>query len=460
MKTFTPKSLRGPVTFSMTLLVAALGFSGTAAAQEKLTIQQAVERMLQNNLTIKQAALNVSTSEVNLQQSKAALYPSLNGGLDNSLNFGRSLNTATNQLVSNKFYQGTGSLNASVDLFGGFAKLNQIRQNKILLDAGNSNLDKIKNDLTLQVVTAYFQVVFNEDLLKASNEQLVVAQETEVREQALLEAGNKTLADISQAKAQAATAELNVTNAQNQLTISFLTLSQLMEMRPDSANYKVVAPTIVDIAMARKNYNVNDVYNSSLAIFPDIKLAKLNREAAEKGVAVAKGSLSPRISLGGGIGSRYSYLLGTGLLGSIPNAHLFDQISNNFYQNVGLSIQIPIFNGLQSRSNVKRAKINYEDYKIQEQLAKNNLNKVIAQAVADLRAADSRYKSNENTFNAQKDAFNVIEQRYNVGLVNSLDYNTSRTNRNKAEIDLIQAKYDLLFRSKVIDYYLGNQITF
>lgn len=460
MKTFTPKSLRGPVTFSMTLLVAALGFSGTAAAQEKLTIQQAVERMLQNNLTIKQAALNVSTSEVNLQQSKAALYPSLNGGLDNSLNFGRSLNTATNQLVSNKFYQGTGSLNASVDLFGGFAKLNQIRQNKILLDAGNSNLDKIKNDLTLQVVTAYFQVVFNEDLLKASNEQLVVAQETEVREQALLEAGNKTLADISQAKAQAATAELNVTNAQNQLTISFLTLSQLMEMRPDSANYKVVAPTIVDIAMARKNYNVNDVYNSSLAIFPDIKLAKLNREAAEKGVAVAKGSLSPRISLGGGIGSRYSYLLGTGLLGSIPNAHLFDQISNNFYQNVGLSIQIPIFNGLQARSNVKRAKINYEDYKIQEQLAKNNLNKVIAQAVADLRAADSRYKSNENTFNAQKDAFNVIEQRYNVGLVNSLDYNTSRTNRNKAEIDLIQAKYDLLFRSKVIDYYLGNQITF
>lgn len=460
MKTFTPKSLRGPVTFSMTLLVAALGFSGTAAAQEKLTIQQAVERMLQNNLTIKQAALNVSTSEVNLQQSKAALYPSLNGGLDNSLNFGRSLNTATNQLVSNKFYQGTGNLNASVDLFGGFAKLNQIRQNKILLEAGNSNLDKIKNDLTLQVVTAYFQVVFNEDLLKASTEQLVVAQETEVREQALLEAGNKTLADISQAKAQVATAELNVTNAQNQLTISFLTLSQLMEMRPDSSNYEVIAPTIVDIAMARKNYNVNEVYNSSLAIFPDIKLAKLNREAAEKGVAVAKGSLSPRISLGGGIGSRYSYLLGTGLLGSIPNPHLFDQISNNFYQNVGLSVQIPIFNGLQARSNVKRAKINYEDYKIQEQLVKNNLNKVIAQAVADLRAADSRYKSNENTFNAQKDAFNVIEQRYNVGLVNSLDYNTSRTNRNKAEIDLIQAKYDLLFRSKVIDYYLGNQITF
>lgn len=460
MKIFTPKSLCRPGMFSMALLVTVLGFCGSASAQEKLTIQQAVERMLENNLTIKQGALDVATAVVNLQQSKAALYPSLNGVLDNSLNFGRSLNTATNQLVSNKFYQGTGNLNASLDIFGGFAKLNQIRQNKILLEAGNSNLDKIKNDLILQVVTAYFQVVFNEDLLKASQQQLAVAEETALREQALLDAGNKTLADISQAKAQVATAELNVTNAQNQLTISFLTLSQLMEMRPDSSNYQVVAPTIQDITMARKNYNINEVYNASLSIFPDIKLAKLNREAAEKGVAVAKGGLSPRIALGGGLGSRYSYLLGTGLIGNIPNGHLFDQISNNFYQNVGLSVQIPIFNGLQARSNVKRARINYEDFKIQEQLAKNNLNKVIAQAIADLRAADSRYTSNEKTFNAQEDAFNVIEQRYNVGLVNSLDYNTSRTNRNKAEIDFIQAKYDLLFRSKVIDYYLGNQITF
>lgn len=460
MKMFTSNNLYFKLTFSASLVLVMMGFSTSLHAQETITIQQAIERMLQNNLNIKQAVLNVSTSQVNLQQSKAALYPSLNGTLDNSLNFGRSLNTATNQLVSNKFYQGTGGLSTSVDLFGGFAKLNQIRQNKILLDAGNSNLDKIKNDLTLQVVTAYFQVVFNTDLLKASKEQLLVSQQTEEREKALLDAGNKTLADISQAKAQVATAELNVTDAQNQLTISYLTLSQLMEMRADSDGYVVVAPTVQDIAMAQKSYDINEVYNSSLSIFPDIKLAQLNREAAERGVAVAKGSLSPRISLGGGIGSRYSYLLGSGLLGSVPNAHLFDQISNNFYQNIGLTLQIPIFNGLQARSNVKKAKINYEDYKIQESLAKNNLNKVIAQAVADLRAADSRYGSTQNTFNAQKDAFNVIEQRYNVGLVNSLDYNTARTNRNKAETDFIRAKYDLLFRSKVIDYYLGRQINF
>lgn len=456
---FTNNSLLSKLKGIAALGFLSLGISMSAQAQEVLTIQQAIERMLQNNLNIKRATLNVNSATVDLQQSKAALYPSLNGSLNNNFNFGRSLNSATNQLITQNFYQGGAGINTSVDVFGGFAKINQIRQNKILLEAGNSNLDKVKNDLILQVVTGYFQVVYNVELLKASKEQLSVAQQTEEREEALMDAGNKTIADVSQAKAQVATAELNVTNAQNQLTISYLTLSQLMEMRSDSNDYTVVAPTVQEIATARKNYNINEVYNSSLSLFPDIKLAQLNKEAAERGISVARGALSPRIVLSGGLGSSYSYVLGANAMFS-PDSHLFDQVNNNFYQNVGLSLQIPIFNGLSAKSNVKRAKINYEDFKLQESLAKNNLNKVIAQAIADLRAADSRYSSTQNTFNAQKDAFNVIEQRYNVGLVNSLDYNTSRTNMNKAETDFIQAKYDLLFRSKVIDYYLGKQITF
>ncbi|WP_158796993.1 TolC family protein [Pedobacter sp. L105] len=456
MKIVTNKRLLSKFVILTGIGFLSIGLSFSVQAQEVLTMQQAIDRMLQNNLTIKQGALNINTLAVNLVQSKAALYPTLNGSSGNSLSFGRVLNTTNYSVSTNKTLQSSGSLATSVNLFGGFTLMNQIRQNKLLLEAGNSNLDKIKNDLILQVVTAYFQIVYNDDLLKASKEQLDVAVQTLTREEALMDAGNKTLADISQAKAQVATAELNVTNAQNSLTISYLTLSQLMEMRSDTANYVVVAPTLQEIVMAQKNYSINDVYNSSLEIFPDIKLAKLNTQAAKKAIDVAKGGYSPVISLNGGLGSYYSYIFNS----PIPNLAFSRQVSNAFNQYVGLNLSIPIFNGLTTRSNVKRAKITYEDNKIQEQLAKNNLNKVIAQAIADLRAADSRYKSNENTFNAQKDAFNVIEQRYNVGLVNSLDYNTARTNRNKAETDFIQAKYDLLFRSKVIDYYLGKQITF
>jgi len=432
------------------------GFTTDSLAQETITLPQAIDRMLQNNLTIKQGVLNVATSEVNLRQSRAAILPNLNATNSNNLSFGRGLDQTSFQIVNQKLYQGSGSIGTSVDIFGGFAKINQIKQNKILLEVDESNVDKIKNDLTLDVVVSYMQVVYNEDLLKASRQQLVVSQETLKREDALLEVGNKTIADISQAKAQVSTAELNVTNAQNDLSISYLTLAQLMEMGTDTATFKVVAPTVAEIAIAQTDYDVRDVYNQALDNFPDIKLASLNALAAEKGIAIAKGSLYPSISLNAGLGSSYSYIFKT----LAPQDNFSTQIDDRFNQYIGLSLQIPIFNGLSAKSNVKRAKISYQNFKIQEQLAKNNLNKVIAQAVLDLKAAEGRYRSTENTFNAQKDAFNVIEQRYNVGLVNSLDYNTATTNRNRAEIDFIQAKYDLVFRSKVIDYYLGKQITF
>ena len=456
MKKFTYKRLLPHITRIFFLSVIALGLQTEANAQETITLPQAIDRMLKNNLNIKQGFLNVATSDVNLRESKAALLPDLNANASNNISFGRGLDQTSFQIVDQKLFQSSGSIGSSVDLFGGFTKVNQIRQNKILLEADNSNLEKIKNDLTLDVVVSYMQVVYNEDLLKASKEQLLLAEQTLKRENALMDVGNKTMADISQAKAQVATAELNVTNAQNALTISYLTLSQLMEMGADMNSFKVVAPTLTEIEIAQTNYKANDVYDIALKTQPDIKLAALNTQAAEKGIAVAKGSYYPRISLEAGLRSSYSYRFNSNL----PQDNFSKQVNDRFNQYIGLSLQIPIFNGLSAKSNVKRAKINYQGYQIQEQLAKNNLSKIIAQAVADLKAAESRYVSTQNTYNAQKDAFNVIDQRYNVGLVNSLDYNTSITNRNKAEIDFIQAKYDLLFRSKVIDYYLGKQITF
>ena len=168
----------------------------------------------------------------------------------------------------------------------------------------------------------------------------------------------------------------------------------------------MVKPTIKDIAEAQRIYDANDVYNTSLSFFPDIKLAQLNREAAEKAVDVAKGAAYPKLSLAGSLGSQYSFALGKRPLIPLPDGSfippaaepgLGNQINTNFSQAVQVSIRIPIFNGLTIKSNIKKAKISYEGSKISEQLAKNNLNKVIAQAVADLRAADSRYKSNEKT---------------------------------------------------------------
>jgi len=435
----------------------ALALSQVASAQQVITIQQAVDNTLNNNLTIKQAQFSAAITQENLTQSKYALYPNLNASVSPNLTFGRGLDQTTFQVTNQTSLYTSGNLSTNVDLFQGFSKINQIRQNKLLLQADQTNVDKIKNDLILNVVTAYLQVLYNTDLERASKEQLDIANKTLIRENALLDAGNKTLADVSQAKSQVATAELNLTNAQNALSISYLTLGQLMEMQPNQ-RFVVQAPLIDNVKAASSTANAEEIYNNALNIFPDIKLANLRSLAAKQAIAVAKGSYSPSLSLGAGLNTSYSYQFD--YAGVFPQSSFADQINQRLGQSIGMSLQIPIFNGFTARSSVRRAKITYHNTLTSEQLAKNNLNKVIFQATTDLKAAESRYSSTQNAFDAQKDAFYVVEQRYNVGLVNSLDYSTAQTNRNKAEIDFIQAKYDLLFRAKVIDYYLGKQITF
>lgn len=453
-------------------------------AQEVITLQQAIENTLKSNLQIKQAEISAAITDENLTQSKFALYPTLNGNSNVNKNFGRSIDPSTNEFISQQFTGASGNLSAGIDLFQGFQKINQIRQNRLLLAVDKTNVDKVKNDLILDVVTSYMQILFNTDLVTVSTQQLTVAKQTFNRQQALLDVGNKTLADISQAKSQVATSELDVTNAKNNLAISFLNLNQLMEM-PSEYRYQVQAPVIDAQTTFDAKYNIPEIYSNALRTFPDIKLAALRTEAAAKSIAIAKGSYYPRLSLNAGLGSNYSSgrkeLIsstpdGTREIGRtsitneavlVPNfSTLFanqtfnDQIQDNFNQSVGLNLSIPIFNGFAARSNVRRAKLNYQNVQVQEQLAKNNLSKVISQAVADVRAAESRFRSTANAFAAQKDAFYAIDQRYGVGLVNSVEYSTALTNRNRAEIDSIQAKYDLIFKTKVIDYYLGKQIAF
>ncbi|WP_457272034.1 TolC family protein [Pedobacter sp. UYEF25] len=427
-------------------------FSQDASSQEVITLQQAVEKTLNNNLQVKQSQLEESLAVENLSQSKYALYPTLNGSASTGLSFGQSRDQNTFQVINQKFTSVSGGLSAGVNIFQGFQLLNTIKQNKILLDVNKTATEKVKNDLILQVITQYLQILYNKDFLRAAKDQLGVSNQLLKREQALLDAGSKTLADISLAKSQSATSELNVTNAENALTISYITLAQLMDIS-SATRYEVQAPSLDKFKKMQDSVDAEGIYQKALGEFPDIKLAALNTAAAAKGIDIAKGNFYPRLQLGAGLQSAYSDP-------SFPSRSFSQQLSDRFGQNVGLSLQIPIFNGFVARSSVRRAKINFVQNQTQEQLSKNNLNKVIYQAVADLKGADSRYSSTLNAFNAQKDAFYAVEQRYNVGLDNSLDFNTAQTNRNKAEIDFIQAKYDLLFRGKLIDYYLGKTITF
>ncbi|WP_423149545.1 TolC family protein [Rubrolithibacter danxiaensis] len=474
---YTLKSLTLLSLFSLACL--------TVKGQDKVTLQQAVENVIQNNLQIKQAQLNESLSEQNLRESKLALLPTLNSNSNLNFNFGRSVDPFSYQFVNQQITSINGSVFSGLTLFQGGQKINQIAQNKYLLEADKSNTKKVRNDLVLSVVTTYLTVLNNRDLLSAAKQQLDISRQQLDREQKQFDVGNKTLADLSQAKSQVATAEFNVTDAQNQLDISYLSLAQLMERDP-AQEFEVVAPLVDEVGQVNSAYSAAEVFTKAVQNYPDIKLAEYERLAADKAVKVARGSLYPRLEFQGSLGSGYSsnrqrvlqsvptgvnnpigFVEGTNQRVLTPGFNTVteitpfrSQLNENFNQTIGFSLSIPIFNGLSSRIAVSRAKIRYQNAQIAEQLAKNNLNKVISQAVLDLKAAEKRYYSAQSAFESSQSAFRVIEQRYNVGLVNSLDFNQSQTNLNQAQFKLIQAKYDLIFRSKVIDFYLGNPLTF
>ena len=463
------------------LLAATLGF--TAHAQEVITLQKAIDLTLQNNLTIKQSKINEELGTADYQQAKNNLLPSLTVNPQASYNFGRSPNLTTYSYTSQSFLYVNGQASLSLTVFQGGQLRNQILANKITLDADKTTTEKTKNDLVLNVVTAYLQILTNQDLVTAANQQIGIAKITLDRAQKNFDAGNQTLADLSQAKAGLSTAEYNLTTAQNQLDISILALKQYMEMDP-ATEITVDRPDVSKLTNIQTAFAAPDVIKTALAINPDIKLAEVQQEGYLQAIKIAKGSYYPVVSLFGGLGTNYSSIsqnvVGTStvqtqigvlqgtttpVIGQFqspiysPSYSITNQFGNNLNESFGVSVQIPIFNRFLARTTVKKAKLNYEYAQLSTELAKNTLSKTITQAVLDVQAAEKQYVSAQQTYYANKEAFNVVQQRYNVGLVNSLDYNTSLTNYNKAETDMIEAKYAVVFRSKVIDYYLGNQIT-
>lgn len=218
------------------------------------------------------------------------------------------------------------------------------------------------------------------------------------------------------------------------------------------------------VNMTESNYVVKEVFQTALSNNPDIRVAEFNKLAAQKAVNVARGSYYPRLSFGGSLSTGYSSGRQRFIVGSNPPAFekipWRDQMTDNYNRGVGFNLSIPIWNGYQARSTVQRAKINFLNASLSEQLAKNNLNKIINQAVFDVKAAEKRYQSAQSALSSSEAAFDVIQQRYQVGLVNSLDFNQAQINLNRAQFDLIQAKYEWIFRTKVIDFYLGKPINF
>lgn len=440
-----------------TFLAVCLMSTAQVEAQQVIPLREAIDLAQNNNLQVKQALFQAAITEQDVKQSRMNLYPTLNAGMDGDLRWGRSFDQLTGSLITKSINSLSGSIGSSVPIFEGFQRVNQVRANKFLLLADQSNAERIKSDLVLSVVTTYLEALTNQDLLVAGRQQLALSTSQLEVEQINVDVGNRTLADLSQAQSLVAADELNVTSAQNAYDLSMLNLKQLMEIDP-SVSIELEKPPLPDFESKVTAYSAQDVYSQAKVNFSEIRQAAYNADAAKTNIEVLKGGLYPSLSLRGGLSTGYSsasYDPFTNMETSFGT-----QLGDNFSRYIGISLSIPIFNNFRTRISVKKARISYEKALLGVRQAENNLNKIIHQAVLDLRAAEKSLLSNRQAFESTRQAFDVIRQRYEVGLANSIELSTSQTNMNRAEFDYIQSRYNLVFRIKVIDYYLGKPITF
>ncbi|PKP16335.1 MAG: hypothetical protein CVU06_14850, partial [Bacteroidetes bacterium HGW-Bacteroidetes-22] len=369
--------------------------------------------------------------------------------------------------------------------FNGFQKLNGIRQSQIDLQMSQLDVERTINDISLNVTTFYLQVLFYKELVKVGENQLDISRQQAERTAKLVNAGTLAQGELLNMEAQVASDELTLIESRNNYDISLLTLSQLLDLN-NEPGFVIETPELGILVDKINASGPSDIYAFAVKNQPEILSSELRVRSSEKSLDIAKGAFSPTLSLNGSIGTGYSgasrqinpdipssiymyptgitqisqdTVLGYGLKNEYRTKPFWDQITDNENKSLGFYLSIPIFNGMRTRTNISRSKISLENARLDLQIAKNNLNKVIQQAHFDATASLKRYQAAQKKVSAQQESFHYAEQKYNVGLMTSVEYNQNKKDLAKAASDLLQAKYDFLFKTKILDFYQGKPLT-
>ena len=431
-----------------------LSSQGAIFSQQKTwSLEECVKYAIENNIQIKQQAIQTAVQKNSLDLSKFQLLPSLNGQASHSYSFGRALdqNTYTffNQtLQSDYFYLG-----GSMPVFNGLQNYNSIQKNKYQVLASEQDLKNISDNVALNVALVYLQVLLNKELAAANENQLNITLQQIEKTRKLVDAGSVAKGNLLQIEAQAAQEELSLITMKNQLETSILTLTQLLELKTP-AGFEVVVPEINVDANTIVTGDIDEIYAIAEKNRPDIKSSELNLTASQYALKIAKGGRSPQLSLNYSLNSRYTYL------SNVPGIESFNtQLKNNKNSGVGLSLNIPILNGWQVNKNISNSKLNVETSQYTLEGTKKQLYKSIQQAYTDAVAALKKYNVSIKAIASTEESFRYTEQKFNVGMVTPVDYNAAKTQLLKSQSDMAQAKYEFIFKTKVLDFYKGLPIT-
>lgn len=465
------------------------GSEGKAIAQETgkpWGLQQCIEYALKNNIQVKQNLLNQRISEATHIQARAQAFPSFSGSFSHSYNHGRRIDPTTNQFIPGDWslFQNF-AINTNLTLFGGFQNLNSIKQSAYDMQAAEQDVLKMQNDISLNIASAYLQILFAQELLDVALGQSEITKLQTDRTRKLVEVGNLPKGNLFDMEAQLAMEEVNVVNAENSLSLSSLNLIQMLNL-DTVRNFTIAKPDIAMPAEILVSTTSGQIYDFALTHQPEIKSAEFKLKSSEKSIAIARAGILPRLTLSASYGTAFSsqnmyptsfpnfegYFpsgdvtsSGDTVLSPLFSSPTFkqtnfsDQVDQNLNSNIGFYLTVPIFNNLQASTSITRAKISRENAQLALQLQKDNLRKTIEQAFNDATSALKKYQASKKAVNAMEESFKYMDQKYSVGAVTTTDYNDAKNKLTKAKSDLLQTKYDYVFKLKVLDFYQGKPIS-
>ncbi|MBK9729801.1 MAG: TolC family protein [Chitinophagaceae bacterium] len=459
----------------------------SVVAQKAWTLEECAAYATANNISLKQSQLNAQLSEYTLTQSKLNLLPSVNASTGYYFNFGRTIDPTTNLFVNQNTQTNNIQLSVGWPLFNGFQRLNTVKQNEFSLLASQAATANTEQTIQLYVAGGFLEIVYAKENLLNADEQLSVSRAQMDRTKLLVNAGTLSQGSLYDIEAQVANDELAKVNAQNALDIAKLNLTQLMNL---SEPLEVSVP---DINMSTEllrdlNLTADSIYQTALRLQPVIKNAEYNLFSYERSLAIARGAQYPSLSFFGSLSTNYSdayqrigsidtvtgepqqigYVGSTGepvlspsfnIIPTFKDAAYTTQLKDNFGQAFGFSLDIPIFNNWNTRTNISRSKINVQNAEYSLQSAKQQLQKDVETAYQDAVAAKNSYTAALKGVTALEKSFDDAQKKFNLGGITSLDYTTAKSNLTKAQSSLLQSKFRYIFKLKVLDLYQGKPLT-
>ena len=454
-----------------------------------LNLEECIDIAVKNNLSVQRSQLNLASSEVNLQQAIGQRYPTLNASANYGFNWGRGIDPTTNQFTTQRVNFNGWSANSSVPLIQGLQTTNTIKQSRVDVEASKLDVQKAINDISLSISLTYLNVIFNKELLENARFQLESSQQQLDRTKKLVESGALPVSNELQLVSQVATNEVNLITAENNLDLALLDLKQAL-LIPSEESIDIVIPEIeIDQAEIEAS-SVSEIYSTALSNQPEIESADKRVQSANLGLEVSRGAIYPSLSLNGSMNTNYSDVFtqqfvedgsftqieaptdfvttgGESILqiidvpgGSIENYGVTDQWSDNLSKSMSISLFIPIFNGFNTRSSIQRSKIGVQQAEISAVEQRNILYQSIESAYRNAVAAAKTFTASQKQVDALEETFRSIENQYNLGAANFTDYQVAGNNLFQARSDLSRAKYDFVFREKVLDFYQGKPLSF